>query len=312
MTSFSYYIRVLDELRNAKGMSVSELCDNVISERTYYRYMHSVQEVKFDVFKKLAEKLGIDTYDIIHYAMFVRTGDPGITKFLYRVHIRYFNDIETFYELAKNYQEPHQEYRSLIQAYVKKYEAMSGRITQDEYRVYLQSLVSTIQSYAMQTVYGVGIAALYVIEFPQDPVIRIAAVLERLIEIDHKMSLLLMIITLDLVLDKTIGTDLVDPTLLLKGVAKIEQIVPYFPHKFFLMHYYLYNAYQMQTEAKPKDRDEALYYYLSTLILLEGHEIYQTSIERVTRVFGIDPIAFVKERSLALFASEQFHIISTT
>lgn len=311
MTSFSTYIRILDELRQSKGISVATLCDGVISERTYYRYMNSNREVKFEVFKRLADNLDIDTYDVIHYAMFVRTGDPGITRFVYRVHLRFFDDIEPLYQTIKHRVEPAREYHELIQTYVKRYEAMTGKITWDEYNKHLASLESFIVDFPNQTVTGVSLALHFACAFSNHPVIRIERILERFLELDHRMALLLYLIGFDHLLHHVVGTDLVAYDLFAKAKARLAEIIPYFPHKFFLMRYYLYDAYCLQQEKRYVERDDSLYQSLMTMIILEDGEPFQTDLERIRSMFTIDPIPFLKDRTRLDLRGGRFKRISS-
>ena len=121
LNTYKHYFKILEELRLSKRVTVENLCDGIISERTYYRYLASEQDIKLDVIDKLAKKLNISTQDIIHHAYFVRQEDPGITRFIYRVHVSHHNDIEPLYQKVKALSLESESFQKALDVHVHKY-----------------------------------------------------------------------------------------------------------------------------------------------------------------------------------------------
>ena len=101
------YMLVLDEIRISKKIPIVDLCQNIITERTYYR-MLKANQVKTDVFTQLINRLGVELSEFIHYAVFVRKNDSRF-KFIYRVHTKFYRDIAEHYQAMLSYRDPVEE-----------------------------------------------------------------------------------------------------------------------------------------------------------------------------------------------------------
>ena len=88
----------------------------------------------YDILTKLSIRLGFSAEELIHFSVFVRQGDPSITRFMYRVHIKQFDDIQEILQKVYAYQEKSQTYALAIEAYKAKYACLANHITQEDYQ----------------------------------------------------------------------------------------------------------------------------------------------------------------------------------
>ena len=64
MTNYRNLPQLVEDIRIKKGMRIEDLCDDVISIRTYYRFLISGNDVSILVFIKLLDKLDINIFQL--------------------------------------------------------------------------------------------------------------------------------------------------------------------------------------------------------------------------------------------------------
>lgn len=286
------YMFVLDEIRKAKKIPVANLCEDIITERTYYR-MLSANQVRTDVFSLLLNRLGVDLTEFIHYTVFVRKSDSRF-KFIYRVHTKYYRDIEEHYQAMLLYQDSVEELDLLIKVYIKKYEYDINQINQDDYHNFLRGLIPTIQHNSVFNIYLFTIELILLKEIPKDYHIPLKDLASNLFKEEFSYSVILVAICYDelfmmLMLNRHEDDQMV------KLMTKFEVFINYFPSRYFLMRYNLYQAYLGYITKEQTLMQNYLYKYLMNALSMIEEKEYQEQFKQVEEIFQLDVTNFLYE-----------------
>lgn len=308
MVSANQYYEVIEEIRLAKSMPVTELCQDIISERTYYRNLHSQGHIRFDILSKLSKRLGVSAEQLIHYAVFVRKGDPSITRFMYRVHLHYFDDIEPIYEKVKHHTGLGESYALLTNAFISKYESLVGIISRREYEELLHGYAQ--RALAINDIFLSSVLSLYAVEIKQQTLVDINRLLDYFIAYDYKTGLIFYLNTVDLLLDFALDNSCVDLLRYKDALKHYGDALTFFPHKYYHTKYALYKAYLYRLEEDLEGSDKALYHYLMGINVLLGNELYLKAITRVESVFKKDVRQFMIQKSMEMLKLAPFDIVN--
>ncbi|MGD9910685.1 MAG: helix-turn-helix domain-containing protein [Candidatus Izemoplasmatales bacterium] len=308
MNSSKVYSKILEEVRKSKKMSISDLCENIISERTYFRYMKDDQFIKYETFAKLALRLGMEPYEAIQYATFIRKGDPGVTRFIYRVNSKQFFDIEEIYERLIPYHEVVEEYDVLLQAYLNKYRYQSNRISKEEYLARLNLSIHFFHNIPLSNIYSLAFHALFLEQSPHSEWIDIVTYTEFLVKYDHSMGILLYAVTLDLITQIVYANNLVDISLFQKIVDKQAVILQFFPQKYFMTRYGLCYVHSMYNQGKFDEVQKELYQTLISLSVMFSSTQLKEQIDKIEKLYDINAIEFMQDYSTKYLHSNQFLI----
>ncbi len=295
MKSYSEYFRILDEIRLARGLTISELCEGIISERSYYRHLNSDKNIKFDLFNKLAKKMKIQPHEIIQYSVFVRKGDPGITRFMYRVHVLFFDDIKEIYHNVIKIPNDNSSLMLLLQAYIANYEYIMNILSKDQYREALNQIHEQIKHFEYPNINLTTFYTLYLLEFKDNEVISLNEVANQLLSTELTSGILFQAFAYDNLLRLFMQTNSIDIDLFSKLVDNMKTLVGFFPQKYFRNRYRLYESFKAKLEGKESDVDKVLYRYLLGNILLLDKKEYQKEAKLVESLFVIDTIPYLKE-----------------
>lgn len=309
MKSNAYY-KLLDEIRLSKSMTVSSLCENIISERTYYRLLKSNKDLRVDVYSKLADRLGTTTPEIIYFSTFIRKGDPQISRFVYRVHTHYFFDIDPIYEAVQNYQFEDNLMQYTVEAYICKYRNLKHEVDDIEYKNSIKSIMQNVKELKLENIYAYCVYALYATEFPEDENNSLVKVLDKLVSMDFNMGLLFYLISLDLLMDKLIDTKTNDLSFFSKALSRYTQTIQHFPNKNFHMKYLLYSAYDAY---KRNHSDYELYLtkYMINVYILKDGDFIQNELNRISQIFSIHAKELVALKTKEFLQTKPFFVESS-
>jgi transcriptional regulator with XRE-family HTH domain len=306
MKSFKVYGKILDEVRQSKNMTVTELCENIISERTYYRYMKQDMEMKFDLFAKLAHRLGLEPYEVIHFSVFIRKGDPGVTRFIYRVHTRLFSDIDEIYIKLQTHHEELAVLDKLLVAYKQKYWYLINKITLDEYRTTLQQLMMFYRDQSLANVYVMSFFVLYFEQFTTNDIMDVAELAEHLLKFDYRLGVLPYAIHLDLFVEIVFGTNWISIDQHRRLADKYGLLLQHFQHKYFVTSYWLYYVYASYLDGKWGKVQNELYQTIISISIMFGGQQLREKFETIERVFQIQIKEFLVEYSMKYLMPNQF------
>lgn len=296
MKSYSDYFQVLDEIRIARGFTIFNLCEGIISERTYYRYLNSEANIRFDLFNKLAKKMKVEPHEIIQYAVFVRKGDPGITRFMYRVHVHHFDDIKDIYNEVIKIPYDDSSLSLLLKAYIANYEYIINKISQDQYRQILNEIFELNKNFNYPNINLTTFNTLYLLEFQDNENVCLRDVANQLLETELTSGILFQAFAYDNLLRLYLLSNNINEELFSKLVVSMKKLVGFFPHKYFRNRYLLYESYQGKLTGNDELTNQELYRYLLGNVLLLSKDDYQKEENEVQRLFGIDVIAYLKNR----------------
>lgn len=282
------YYQVLEEIRVARHVSIEDLCEGIISERTYYRYLTSKTAMKFDIFSRLAARIGVKPYEMIYYATFIRTGDPGITRFIYRVHTNLLYDIEPIYHAVKKYHEPQSELQHVIDIYLRKYELICGNISLQNLYDLISEKVSIVSSMDNLSLFPFVILTLSLNEFNHKPdIAQVNKLSNYVLNCDIQFGIFYMLLAVDNLLSYLCGLDYYDLELIERLNDRFYQIQRHFRHMYYQMKYSYYSAYLGSKKQDTQYMVHLMKYLFSVVHLLPQNERIKKFAE-VNTVFGID------------------------
>lgn len=142
MIQYNSLLDLLEAFRMQIGMSVDELCEGIISKKTYFRYLKNGIGVNAYHYYKLASKLGLDYSQIIQQAFFLKKETRNLYSFFRNIHMFDIKGMKKKYQELKNYNAINYKTSNYIKAYLKKYEYIAGTITKNEYSDYLIELLN--------------------------------------------------------------------------------------------------------------------------------------------------------------------------
>lgn len=284
------YMLVLDEIRQAKKVSIADLCQDIITERTYYRMMKSIQ-VRTDIFARLTERIGVDFTEFIHYAVFVKKSDSRF-KFIFRVHTKFYRDIKEHYEAMLNYEDPSEELSLLIKVYIKTYEYESKKISQSDYEVFLNELIPALKTNESFNIYLFTIQLIVKKALPNCPDFPLKEMADMLYKEEFGYSVILVAICYDELLAMLLKSQNEDESMRLL-MQKFETLVTYFPSRYFLMRYHLYQAYLGKINQDQNMMNSYLYKYIINALSMVEVDEYQDQMTVVSRIFDIDVKDFI-------------------
>lgn len=308
MISKHEYFLVLDELRQSYNVSIGDLCDGIISERTYYRYLKDGVNINFNVFHQLLARLKISLDQFINYVTFVRSKENVTLKFLVRVHCQSFSDIEPIYQQVIKQVLDDVLFAMVVKANIKKYEYLTRKITKAEYIQTLETWITDFKHNHPLTIYHLAIYALYFEVQEGISSVLIQQVAKQILELDFNFSFLVYISTLDTLINTIIPLTEVDFEIKRALINQFQQIVGFISIKPFMMKHYLYQAYMSYVEQNQEAMKKQLLHYATNLVVLYRHEQLQQGKQMVQSLFNLDFDVFLLNASKEAFKSPLFKV----
>lgn len=87
MKRYGNYYQLIDELRVAKNKSIMDICEGIISERTYQRYMKNGNNLNFKTVARLLERLDVQLAQFISYVTRLNPTGSMLDLFALSVHL---------------------------------------------------------------------------------------------------------------------------------------------------------------------------------------------------------------------------------
>lgn len=279
------YMRILDEIRIARQWTVSHLTEGIVAERTYYRLLNA-DSVRTDLFSKLCNKMGINLSELIHYSAFVRKNDSRF-KFLFRMHTKYYRDIEPHYQAILAFQDSDEDLNLLLQAGLRRYERQRGIIGKEEYDFFLESRIPLLQANPSFNVYLFLIQLYVQEELPQNPWFSLDDLANRLAKEPINYSVHTMAMAIDLLLEMLMK-EKIHTEATFRLIDNMGQVLTVFPSRFYQMRHYLYLAYQALIQNDSDVMTRFLFRFcMNAMYMLESPELAR-QFEVIRRVFAID------------------------
>ena len=152
------FLKELEQIRKKRKMTVEELCDGVISPRSYYRHLEEndikKKAMKFMTLEKLMGKLNVTIFDLIILSYVSKNSqDPGSLQFVYCI---YRNRIDLIKDLAKKLEDYHSDnllINKFIDMHIYKYRYLRKEISLSGYCKLLKKVLSDVYKVESINVY---------------------------------------------------------------------------------------------------------------------------------------------------------------
>lgn len=288
---------LIEELRITNGISITELCEDIISERTYYRYINKEQAIRHDIFFKLIHKLNINFTQLFCYTFtFCDNGDPGINRFIYRIHTESFADIVPIYEKVAKFKSDNVYEQAIIDAYIFKYKYMTKVISVDSYRKGLETLIKRFDKDKTDNVFIKLILALYLDLEPKQTLFDANLLAGKVLETDFCMGFFFHLLTVDNLLMTYLHHKAYKFSYFVELYKCYENLTNYMEIKYFYLNLCLYTAYILKKQNKPIGMKKMLFkYYVGMMVLADGCKIKE-HVNLLQDIFGIDVDDLTEER----------------
>jgi len=286
------YFQVLDELRKLKNVSVSELCEGIISERTYYRIINKNTILKLSIFMKLLKKLNISLVQFSNFLESKYNLGFNINQFIYLVHTQNYQNIEKYYQFAKENCTSKSMYDLMVKAYVKKYEYLQNMISKNEY---ISLLTQIINDFPNKSIYQIAVFCLFIESNVDVDTRLIQDVAMQILNVDFSLSLLLAIISLDTFIYTIIDKDTLSLSVKSKLIEKFLFYASFIPNKEIELKSYFYKAYL--NKLNNQSIEDNLLCYLYKIFSYSDLEKYRNEKTKIEKIFNIDLIEFIKTKS---------------
>lgn len=302
------YFQALDELRESFNVSVSALCEGIISERSYFRYLKSDDNISFSEFNKLLERLNVTLGQFINYTVLVRNTDNVVNKFISRVVFETFTDIEPYYQKILTLEPEDLLFDLVVKAYIKRYEYLSGKINKQEYFHELEGIRTSLLANSPLNIYSIIINVLYDELLENTAIESLQQIINTLLSLDFSLGAFYYIHALDIILDKYLLTNLISEETKLKLVNRFIQVLNHTPIKPLLMKKYFYQSYLSYINNNQVEFEELLLLYSINLITIYNGKQLQKGKEKVQKAFDYDFDEFLINASKKVFTSSLFEI----
>jgi len=295
MNYYKDYYKTIDLIRSSRHVSVSDLCDGIISERTYYRHLHSNGDnINIKTFGKLVNRLNVNITQIVYWSFFLKKDDPGILKFIFRVHIRHFDDIDQYYQNLKSYCDDDMYVDLLIKSYLLKYEYITHKISKSDCVDKLKKEIQKNDKIDLTNIYYLSSQILYfeVCDLSTSDINNIAG---QLLKHNYYMQPLLSLVSIDVFLSRVVGSNLINEKTLIALINRLKEILNFFPNQGFHMNGEMYLAYSCLLSNKIKEMNQHLLRCGMYVKALTKGEWYQYNKERIEKLFNISFNDFLVE-----------------
>lgn len=309
MISYKEYYQLIDELRQANNISISDLCEGIISERTYFRNLHSNGNIKFSVILKLLERLNISLAQFVTYAVHLRGEDKGVNRFIYRVHIQYFKDIEQYYNSLISKPLSNSTFDLTVKAYINKYLYLINNLSKEEYIQDLENIISLFDKNSPLGLYKIVVYSLLIEAGKVLEEKLLKEIVETFINLDISFSFFFYLITADVLLYSMIANDLISESMKRKLVEKFNHAISFFPNKLLFLKKFLYNAHINKLDNNCIQMNRNLFLSSINAIVLLGGNQFTYAKGMIESVFGIDFFNYVKEESIKEINTKKFKIV---
>lgn len=134
MNSENKLLRFIEIIRQQKNLSIENLCSDIISPKSYSRYLKEGMELSSNTYTKLLEKLGLNFFQVIQKSFYMQKEARQYYNFIRRVNNFQLEDTNTLYQLAKSYTFNNYLEQMFINSYLEKYEYLKQEINKSTYQ----------------------------------------------------------------------------------------------------------------------------------------------------------------------------------
>ncbi len=296
METYGRYYKLLDQIRIGKNMSIHELCDDIISERTYLRQMKNGSKINLTTFNKLLNRLDVRLGQFMTFMIHFDQKDTGVNRFIMRVHHSQFMDIEPIYQNVLNYQSENFIESWILKVYIALYQFKSGQSSIESFKATLVQLLGQIDPNDKNNMIIDHVKLIYHIFFPEEQTLDMKQFAEKLVNYHSTLSLIYYVLTLDIYLWFTSEHFSIPLETYEKLINVFTYYVQFFQTKSFESTLEIYHASLCHVKGEFKLRDQYLARGLLNASVIQSDLGFSLYKEKVFSAFQINPEEFIDKK----------------
>lgn len=302
MNKTTPFYQIIEDLRLKKNVSIDELCDGIVSTRTYYRYLNNEITIRCLTFYKLLERLHVNISELkAYFTHFSDCSIHNITSVIFNsVYNNKVNLNSTLEELKRDYPGK-KAVNALLDGLIVKKEYETKQISTSAYIEKLESILKSLRDNEIKDSCYLFIFALLFSVNHKNSLLNISTLFNADICLIHYFDSLLILISLDILLSKYITLTYVDKCIFTTAYSKFKYLLPYFNVKVVYANARLYEAYFHQLNGEQDLCINCLTMYFSSISALRLDERFEEKRETAEKIFKIDMYnVFQKNKALRL------------
>lgn len=281
------YYEALEELRIMNDVTVADLCAGVIDERSYYRYLANERDSSFKVLIRLLENIRIPPISFLNYAIHTRKtdGSADTIRFIYRTHVRKYDDIEGPYQNVKKSISPDSPFNIVVCAYILHYELRSDRILFEIYEQKSEELLHLLPK--EHDLFSLLPRLLHYHNTDQNEPFLLATYGAIIKDLDYKLQPLFAINTYELYLRIAILNKQYETPYINEVHSNLNGLLVFFANRYYTVFGYVYDAFLSYRAGDQAYLKPLLDYFYNIYILTDATEMRKTA-DFVKLVFNDD------------------------
>ncbi len=281
------YYEALEELRIMNNITVSDLCDGVIDERSYYRYLSNDRDASLKVLMRLLENIKIPMISFLNYTTHSRTSDGSADsiRFIYRAHVRKYDDIEVHYSNVKKGVRPDKPFNIVICAYILHYEFKINKITLEDYSKRSLALLKLLPP--ENDLFTLPPRLLHYFNTNQTDLTILTEYGTSIRDLDFRLQPLFAMNIYELYLRIAALNHQFKVPYTFEIYDKLNTLLGYFLNRYYTVFGYVYGSYLEYSKGNKDYLKPLLKYFHSILILTDTREIKETA-DFVKLVFNVN------------------------
>lgn len=297
MESSNNYLQIVEEIRKDSRISVSELCNGIISERTYYRYLQSHNDIPYHTFIRLIDRLNIEICQLMDYFMYFQKSDSSIARFPYRVHTLNFDDIDIHYNRIKEEVIELLPMRLLVTAYIRKYEYLIETLSKEDYIDSLEHILDDFKDQKEPGIFLCSVQILYLEVNPEQRRFDIYQVAKKMLEFDYHFAIMFYTFSLDTLLQVLMGYPNINIDVFDQLLDRLNFLSTQIPMTFIDMKQQVYLAFQSKRRNDLDSMRNHLFVASSILTYFFGKNIYHNLKKMIETGFDFQLNEFLLDHS---------------
>ncbi len=301
-----HYITAIDEIRKDKGMSITELTDGIVSERSYYRYIKLEQDVNFELLEKFVKKLNVDLPALLIYSLYTKKKDIGARSFLTQFYRKNYDEAFPLYtQLSTLYKKEDdqdrfvnesEEFIVVLAVILKKYEYLTNKCNQEEYLDILKNKFDYFFSLNDKNVNKLAFMSLFVEEFPDNKEYSLKTVFELLTDREYfKHGIILYLLSADRILQIIKGHNKFDIETYEKIAENFFYICYTYGDSTYIHDANFHKAIVHFRKGEQELYEDFLFKYLMGRVFLRKENEFERDVAIIKSVFDIDVMTFQQD-----------------
>lgn len=286
MIYYNDFYKIIDEVRAQKNISVDDLCENIISTRTYYRYLNGEVTIKFITFSRLIDRLHVSLSELSNFSMYFAKPDPGIMKFMVRMAFNTYKDIIPIYETLNEFISEIPDENLFISSMITKYKYDIKEIDLTEAIKQIENNVKSFQS--NESIFYLFSSTLLYSISKDNKLLNINSLIDKLITFDYRLTPLHTIIAIDLFLNAYIDDVDINNELFTSLFKRFKDISRFFVIKQIKMDVSLFEAYIYFLNNDNDNKNTYLSKYFASLLFSYHGDFFYLKKEKIEKLFKVD------------------------